>query len=81
MVLVAYMLTTGTNTAFYGWQAPGEMAIFVSQWWFLFPNPVPEARHLFSREDTYRPAVRRIIGHDPPLAVWQCDGGLQLYAY
>ena len=36
---------------------------------------------MFSAADTRLPSVRRIIGHDPPLAVWQCDGGLQLFAY
>ena len=81
MVAIAYALTSGRAGPFYGHQAPDDMAVFVANWWFFFADPTPTARYFFSREDTHKPAVQRIVGHDPPVAVFECAGNLRLYAY
>lgn len=81
MALIATAYLYQRNPTMYGWQTPSALAVWVALLYEMYPDPTPTAHYLFSREDTQRPAVRRLIGHDPPLAVFVCGGGLRLYAY
>lgn len=82
MVAISYVVTTGRNTTFYGWQNPGEMAVYVAQNYFYYPDPTPDARYVFSRSDLQKPAVQRIIeNRGPPLQVFRCKGGLELHFF
>lgn len=81
MILIAHMLMDGRNTVWYGDADPSPLAEFVAMFWWLMPDPAPDAHYLFSRQDLALPAVRRIIGNKDPTLVVECDGGLGLYAY
>jgi len=81
LIAIGHMWLSGRNRTWHGWADPTPEIWMLAYWLYVLPDPTPQARFMFSAADTRLPAVRHIIGHDPPLAVWQCDGGLQLFAY
>lgn len=82
MVGIAYAYTTGRAGPFYGWQSPSPLAVWVALFYEMYPDPTPAARYFFSREDLAKPAVQRIVaGRGPPLTIFDCQAGLQIYVF
>jgi len=79
---IAFMFMSGRNRTWSGWdETPDVQHWWLSYTYWQFDDPTPTARFMFSRADTLLPSVQRIIGHDPPLRIFECQNGLALYAY
>jgi len=83
ILAVLWMVSSGRNTVWSGWQTPSfeVWMLAYSFQWLQLPDPTPTAHFMFSASDTRLPSVRRIIGHDPPLRIFECQNGLALYAF
>ncbi len=78
MLAVAWIYSR--NDTMYGYAKPSGGARLIAKFWESIPDPVPNKHFIFSRQDLRQARVRRLIRNKEP-TVFECLGGLKLYAY
>lgn len=80
MLSVAFLFQR--NSTMYGDAEPSNDAIFIALFWRWFADPTPTAKFMFSAQDLEQERVQTILaGRGPPVAIWNCAGGLSLWLF
>jgi hypothetical protein len=79
MLAAAYVCNR--NDQCYGWRTPNQTALWIASAYLSMPDPTTGAYHLFSKSDTFLPAVRRLTKNRSPVAKFMCGKNNYLVAY
>ena len=62
MLIIAWMIARGAGP-WYGNAEPGLTASLVARWYWLLPDPLPDAWYTFSTQDLQTRSVQAIVGN------------------